>query len=296
MPSEDAALVDLLRALAARGYAFVTPTPATHARVVARPDRRQARNLAGVFGWSLPFEPAVLHAELLDLMCAGGVLAERPDGRLASRVRASTVRGLLFLHSAYPTHDEDAVFLGPDSWRFADFVAAELASAPAPRRLVDVGAGAGVGALTAAAPRARLTATDINAKALRLARVNAAAAGLELETVETDTLHGVEGAIDLVLANPPYIVDAESRTYRDGGDLFGGRISLDMAGAAAERLEPGGACCSIPARRWSTAACRWSTPWRPPWPRPAACFAGARSTPTSSAKSSTAPNTPRSSA
>jgi hypothetical protein len=55
-----AALLDLLRLLDARGYRFVTPTPATHARVVARPHRARARSVADVLGWSLPFAPGTI--------------------------------------------------------------------------------------------------------------------------------------------------------------------------------------------------------------------------------------------
>jgi hypothetical protein len=35
-------------------------------------------------------------------------------------------------------------------------------------------------------------------------------------------------------------VDDDGRAYRDGGDLHGGRLSLEMAEAALERLNPGG--------------------------------------------------------
>ena len=47
-------------------------------------------------------------------------------------------------------------------------------------------------------------------------------------------------ACDLILANPPYIVDAKGRAYRDGGDLHGGRVSLEWAKAAIPKLAPGG--------------------------------------------------------
>jgi release factor glutamine methyltransferase len=56
----DARLVDALQSLAGwlceEGYRFITVTPATHARVLAR-DVRPARDLRDVFGWSRPFRP-----------------------------------------------------------------------------------------------------------------------------------------------------------------------------------------------------------------------------------------------
>ena len=49
-----------------------------------------------------------------------------------------------------------------------------------------------------------------------------------------------EEFFDLVIANPPYLVDAGGRIYRDGGDMHGARLALDWTLAAAHRLEPGG--------------------------------------------------------
>src|SRR3546814_3645905 len=60
MTPTDEALLSLLRLLKQQDYRFVTPTPATHARVIARPDRKRARSLEDILGWSLPFEPSVL--------------------------------------------------------------------------------------------------------------------------------------------------------------------------------------------------------------------------------------------
>jgi methylase of polypeptide subunit release factors len=235
-------LLALLKRLQSCGYAFVTPTPATHARVLNRPDRQIATSLTDALGWSLPFEPGALPDDIVRLLDGAAVLERTGDGRLRSLVRVSTVRGLLFLHSAFPTDDEDSVFLGPDSYRFADLIAAELRDAPPPRRVVDIGSGAGVGLLTAGKlfPSAALVGTDVNAKALRLARINARAAGLDMTAVETDGLEGVDDPIDLALANPPYIIDPKGRAYRDGGALHGGQVSLDMATAAARRLAQGG--------------------------------------------------------
>jgi len=232
----------LLAELESSGYDFVTPTPATHARVVSRADMQEAADLRGVFGWSLPFRPALLPTELFEAM-RGAQLLTNDRGLFKSTVRVSRVRGRLFLHSAYPTDEEDSVFLGPDSYRFADFVCANLERAPGAARLVDIGGGAGVGALSAAAflPGARLTLLDLNPAALRLAGVNARHAGLEVELVEGDSLDAVAGAVDLAIANPPFILEDEgARTYRDGGDMHGAQLSFEWALAAARRLEPGG--------------------------------------------------------
>ena len=237
----DGALLHLLTELDGAGYDFVTTTPATHARVLARPDRKLAKGLRDVFGWSLPFASDLLPRPLYEALLAAGLLSDEGD-LYKSKVRVSRVAGRLFVHSAYPTQAEDAVFLGPDSYRFADFIRAELPRAGTVRRLVDIGAGAGVGALSAAplVPGARLTLLDLNPAALRLAEVNARYAGLTVETIEGGDLDKASGLVDLAIANPPYIMDSADRTYRNGGGMHGARISLDWALAAARRLEPGG--------------------------------------------------------
>lgn len=243
LPFDDQLLLDLLAALDTAGHAFVPPTPATHARVVSRADCSRARDLAGVFGWSLPFDPRGLRHPALEAAWAAGLLEPAGEGLVKATVRSARVHGRLFLHSAYPTDAEDSVFLGPDTYRFSDFVLAEMARRSSPARIVDVGAGAGVGGVLAglARPQARVTLCDVNAKALRLARVNAAFAGLEVEVVASDGLASVQGALDLVLANPPFIMDDGARTYRDGGALHGAALSLRWALEAADRLAVGGA-------------------------------------------------------
>lgn len=239
----DPALLELLRQLKRSGYHFVTPTPATHARILARPDKARARDLRDIFGWSLPFEPALLPAGIADCLRAGGMLAEQgPLSR--SRVRISTLREELYLHSAYPTTAEDSVFFGPDSYRFADLVGRALASGAgaAPIRIADIGGGAGVGAIVAAklCRDATMLATDINPAALRFARINAAAAGVAIDTVEGSGLSGVDGHLDVAMLNPPYMLDEAGRTYRDGGGMHGGELSLDLTIEAMDRMAPGG--------------------------------------------------------
>jgi methylase of polypeptide subunit release factors len=243
LAASDQALVTLLGALGRRDYRFTTITPASHQRVLERRPARIARTIEDVFGWSLPFGERLLPADLLEPLRASGGL-EDVSGAFRAKLRVSSVGGRLYVHSAYPTLAADAVFLGPDSYRFARLITSELSRQPlrAGARVGDIGTGAGVGALTVGglAPGAQLLGTDVNADALRLARVNAAAASLPLETIETSALDGVEGLFDLVLLNPPFIADGGERAYRDGGALHGGQLSLQLAQAALNRLAPDG--------------------------------------------------------
>ncbi|WP_426266967.1 methyltransferase [Sphingomonas sp. LHG3443-2] len=233
-------LAALLQALDQEGYAFTTVTPATHQRVLARRPGEVASDLRDIFGWSMSFARDTLPGDLLDLLREGGALDER-SGVYRSLVRVSSLSGRLFLHSAYPTEEEDSVFFGPDTYRFARFVEASAEDLDPPRHLVDLGAGAGPGGISAAGllePDA-VSLVDINPRALALACANAMAAGLEVETIEGG-LADVAGDIDLIIANPPFIADSKGRNYRDGGDMLGAGVSLDWARQSLERLSEGG--------------------------------------------------------
>jgi methylase of polypeptide subunit release factors len=238
----EAALVALLQNLSARQYRWTTPTPETQRRVRARPDRRIATDLPGIFGWSLPFVPASVDPQILALMRTGGIVVERGN-LLASTVRVSSLGDVLFLHSAYPTAESDAVFFGPDTYRFARFIEAGISGLSTPiGRLIDIGCGSGAGAIMAAraAHAAEIVMTDVNPQALRLARINAAGAGIDARTATSDILRDVEGSFDLIVSNPPYLIDDDRRAYRHGGDALGADLSLRIAREAADRLNVDG--------------------------------------------------------
>ncbi len=245
------ALLDFVRAVRASGYAFTTVTPATQARVNARPENATARSLRDVLGWSRPFRPELLPTELTRLMDKAGVLrrGQGPDGALLkATIRLSSLDGELFLHAAYPPLAADSVFFGPDTVRYAEAVLDHLeararAGLPAPRRIVDIGCGSGaVGILVAKRlPQAEVVLVDINPAALSAARVNARLAGVaNVRPVHSDMLRDVEGAFDLIVSNPPFMVDAGGRAYRNGGGILGAGLPLRVVETATERLAPGG--------------------------------------------------------
>jgi len=236
------ALLALGMALQEAGYQFTTVTPATHRRVNGRPENASAQDLRGVFGWSRPFRDGVLSTEIVSLMRRAGVVAER-DGQLCSRVRASTIGTHLYFHSAFPTHEEDAVFFGPDTYRYVAALKRAMADLRPPRRAVDIGAGGGPGAIEVAArfPGAQVFAADINDRALALAGVNARLAGANnVQARHSDLLKDLDGEFDLVLSNPPFILDPDKLRYRHGGDMRGAGLSMQIVDAALERLAPGG--------------------------------------------------------
>ena len=81
-------------------------------------------------------------------------------------------------------------------------------------RVVDVGTGSGAIALALKQerPDAGVTATDISQDALDLARENAG--DLDVRFVQGDLLAGLDGAFDLVVSNPPYVLAAELETLQ----------------------------------------------------------------------------------
>jgi len=233
----------VLRAVEAQGYDFLAPTPASHARVLAREGREEVgESLEDLLGWSLPCRREALPAAVVEALAAAGFLEERDDGLLAARVRVSRVLDNLFLHSRFPTVERDAVFLGPDSHRFGDYILRNLDRLDGPARVLDYGAGAGVGGITAATRlgEAHLVLADINPRALALADANAAHAGVPHDCTEADSPERLAPGFDLVVMHPPFMIDAERRAYRDGGDLYGGRLSVDWALAGAKLLATGG--------------------------------------------------------
>lgn len=241
-PAAEDAVLALVSALRESGYAFTTVTPATHARVNGRPGNAVARSLRDVFGWSRPFRADLLPPALLDPMRRAGAAVLEGDG-FRPTLRLSSLDGEVFLHSAYPPLDADAVFFGPDTMRFVQAVVAHLAARARPvRRAVDIGCGSGAAGIAIAkrAPEAEVLLVDVNDKALRAAALNARLAGVRVHPCRSDLLADVEGPFDLIVSNPPFMIDAAKRAYRDGGGPHGAGLSLAVIEAAADRLAPGG--------------------------------------------------------
>jgi methylase of polypeptide subunit release factors len=240
----DAGLVALGRHLKARGYRFTTVTPATHARVNARPDNKTAATLEDIFGWSRPFSPDVLPEGMAGALRDGGAMAAH-DNLCRSTVRFSTLEKQIFMHSAFPTDTADAVFFGPDTYRFANALRTTFRDAGNGRTLtiVDIGCGSGAGGLYLRSLQSRpvhLILGDINPAAVRFARINAVLNGCEARVVQSDVMRDISDSADIIIANPPYLVDASARVYRHGGGTLGFDLSLRIVDEALGRLAPGG--------------------------------------------------------
>ncbi len=229
------------------GYRFTTVTPLTHARVLNRACRQTADSLADVFGWNLPFHPRFLPPAILSALQQAQVLTKVGEGLLRSSIRFSTLGGALYLHSGYPTAAADAVFFGPDTYRFAALIerTLPLLNSEGIQRIADIGCGTGAGGITAMQLlrdcSSQLLLTDINPLALQYAAINAAFAQVEnVDLYCGDLFVPVPGPLDLILANPPYLLDADERTYRHGGGELGSGLSLRIVQEGLPRLAAGG--------------------------------------------------------
>jgi methylase of polypeptide subunit release factors len=235
----DAALLALGTLLKQRAYRHITVTPATHARVNGRPGNEVAHSLRDVLGWSRPFARSAVEDDVFELMTRAGVLV-REGALFRSTIRASTVENDLFFHSAYPTDQADAVFFGPDTYRYLCALRQYFRHAgDTVMRAADIGCGAGPAAVFLArhCSRAQVLALDINDAALRYTRINAQLANVgNVITVRSNLLDDTEGEFDLIVSNPPFMADAAHRRYRDGGGTLGTGLSVAIVEAALARL------------------------------------------------------------
>ena len=114
-------------------------------------------------------------------------------------------------------------------------------------RVADLGTGSGCIAVTLACelPDIRLTATDVSGAALEVARANASRHGVSerITFVETSWADAVDGPIDVVVSNPPYVTDAELagterdvRAFEPETALLGGEDGLRAYRALLESI------------------------------------------------------------
>src|SRR5262245_27323876 len=241
MDTKNLALTVLGKTLQSRGYRFVAVTPATHCRVLDRPP--PATTVESIFGWNLPFDRESVDSEIFNLLEDAEAL-EGESGRYKSKVRFSTIDDLIFAHSAFPTAEQDAVFFGPDTYRFVRFLrAAPVEVAPSGSlRLVDIGSGSGAAGIVAGrllGKRAEIVLGDINRKALAFSAVNAVVNDVPAaKTMFSDVLAGIEGAADIIIANPPYLIDDDQRLYRHGGGELGISLAVRIVEEGLDRLKP----------------------------------------------------------
>lgn len=115
--------------------------------------------------------------------------------------------------------------------------AVELArELPKNAHIVEIGCGSGIISimLSLLLPEAKLTAVDISMDALNVSKQNAQKHGVDKNIIfiESSYLDNVEGNIDMIVSNPPYIANDESLgiglSYEPSLALYGGSRGDEM--------------------------------------------------------------------
>lgn len=227
------------------GYFFCTTTPTTHARVIERPNH-EPNILRRVFGWNAPCLRNDLPSPYKSFLKIPEIFDCDAGEEVRAKVRFSTIESLLLAHSAFPTDEPDAVFFGPDTYRFARAIRALRDREPSfyPRSCVDIGAGTGAGGILCERlfpSLAQIELLDINSRVLCFAAANTALNNaVKVQVRISDVMSAFDGDADLIVSNPPYLVDTNHRTYREGGGQWGTDLSLRILAEALDQLSPTG--------------------------------------------------------
>jgi methylase of polypeptide subunit release factors len=239
-------LIELADHLKTSGYNFVTPTPATHHTVLQRAFNAHHVSALDIFGWNRPFKKTAVNESLWIYLQNADILSEH-ENLFKSKVRFSSLDRHLFMHSAYPTLDSEDVFFGPDSYRFASLIKKTIARFPAKsyKKIVDIATGSGVGGIVAASclqhKYQELIFADINPKALEYAKINAEVASVtHAKFFLSDLYSAIQAPVDLIIANPPYLIDVLQRAYRHGGGAHGSQLSTRIVLEGLPMLADGG--------------------------------------------------------
>jgi release factor glutamine methyltransferase len=164
----------------------------------------------------------VLLAELLGIgraelaASAGPLTAEQASlyeawiSRRMKREPVQRILGYAYFRNLVLDLNGETLIPRPDTESVVDAALEQIDSRGYPCVVLDIGTGSGAIAISIAQerPRCEVHATDISEAALRIARQNAASNNASVSFHESDVatgLHFLNGSIDLLVSNPPYV-------------------------------------------------------------------------------------------
>ncbi len=119
-----------------------------------------------------------------------------------------------------------------------------IAQAPWGARILDLGTGSGciAVAIKGCRPGLHVTATDLSNRALTTAARNAVAHSLSIHFLQSDWFSAVQGQFDCIVANPPYVADAEAASgplaYEPRMALASGIQGFNALGVIIDQASP----------------------------------------------------------
>lgn len=189
--------------------------------------------LLGVRRGELSFYPEPLSGEQ-------AVLYDAWISRRSEREPVQRILGYAYFRNLQLELDEHALIPRPDTESVVDTALEAVDRLEGSPRVLDVGTGSGAIAVSIAQerPSCDVHATDRSEGALRIARRNAMRAGAKVRFHRADLTSGLdalEGSVDLLISNPPYVKSAdipklapEVREWDPHSALDGGPDGLDF--------------------------------------------------------------------
>jgi len=151
-----------------------------------------------------------LAASAVQLTAEQASLYEDWISRRIRREPVQRILGYAYFRNLVLDLNEETLIPRPDTESVVDAALEKIDSRGYPCVVLDVGTGSGAIAISIAQerPRCEVHATDISEAALQIARRNAAKnnAAVTFHNADvTSGLHSLNGSIDLLISNPPYV-------------------------------------------------------------------------------------------